>query len=184
MQGQAARGLRARDRSKSCPTASKLTNTRASTACARLRQIEDAELIALCLERDKAAWREFTRRFEPALTVQVHELVTRALRTVLDQNTVKDVLGALYVHILDEDMRRLRSWHQCESSAPFTSWLSTLAYKFAVDHVCDAFTDLSRSAKVLDQLRQCDDANGDTDLMEIDDLDLSAPITPRRGRKW
>ena len=149
-----------------------------------LKELEDDALLALCLERDQAAWREFTRRFEPALRKQVFKVVSNALKTILDSDAVDDVIGELYVDILEADMRKLRFWHEGNRKAAITSWLTMIANGIAVEHIRRAYVRMSGKESYVDKQREADlDPNRGATWIEIESRNMREPIKKRRVRK-
>jgi hypothetical protein len=106
---------------------------------AELGQLCDEALIGLCLDRDQAAWREFVRRYEPALKKQVEIVVAEALSRVLDSDAIADVMGDFYVKILEADMSKLRYWYKSERKTAVIRWLTLLVSNVAVDHIRRAY---------------------------------------------
>lgn len=158
--------------------------TEGCAAESELRQLEDEAVLAMCLERDQAAWREFTRRFEPALRKQVFKVVSNSLKTILDSDAIDDVIGEFYVDILEADMRKLRFWHEGNRKAAITSWLTMIANGIAVEHIRRAYVRMSGKSGYVDKKREADlDPNRGATWIEIESRNMREPIVKRRNRK-
>jgi hypothetical protein len=105
----------------------------------KLAEIDDTALVALLLTKNEAAWRELVRRYEPVLRGQVGRTLARAMRQVLDSDAVDDVIGDLYLHVLENDMMKLRVWARGQRAGTLAAWLGLLANGIAIDHVRAAF---------------------------------------------
>lgn len=151
---------------------------------AELAQLEDAALVGLCLERDEHAWREFVRRYEPALRATVRKTISRALRTVLDSDAIEDMIGDFYVRVLERDMLKLRKWHGAERKGEIMALLTMIANGIAIDHVRHAFDCMTGRNNAVDKRREADrDPNRGAMWIEIESRTFRDPIKKRRNRK-
>lgn len=149
-----------------------------------LRQLEDVALVELCLERDEAAWREFVRRYEPALRGEARKVISKALRTIMHSDAMDDVMQDFYLRILERDMHKLRFWHQGNRKAEIMTWLTMIANGIAIDHARRAFDRMSGCTKAQDKRREADrDPNRGAMWIEIEDRNMRDPVKKRRNRK-
>jgi excisionase family DNA binding protein len=103
----------------SAPTAAAVSAT--TTAA------DDDGLIVRVLRRDERAWRQLVRRYEPTL---------RSLLADDDEVApaqVDDVLGDLWLRLMEDDLRRLRAF-AASKSAPLSAWLAMQATQVAFAH--------------------------------------------------
>lgn len=98
------------------------------------RSQTDAELMSGLLSRDEEAWSEFFTRFDPLLRRAVHRTLRGALQSMLDSDAIDDVLGDLYVELLERDMHKLRVWALSAQQASLRTWLSMLVAQVAIEH--------------------------------------------------
>lgn len=89
------------------------------------------ELIDRCLHGEKRSWEELTRRFGALVGAAVRNTLRRA-RIRPDENEVEEVCQAVWVSLCEDDFRRLRSF---ESKCSFTTWLTVLSTRRALDHL-------------------------------------------------
>ena len=93
---------------------------------ARARNSE-AELLGAVLRRDERAWREFVRRYEDALRGSIRDAAAEI--RPLEDDQVDDVLGDLWLMLLEDDLKALR---QFESNGnDVTRWLKLFAAEMA-----------------------------------------------------
>lgn len=75
-----------------------------SKSASSFRDVDDDVLIRATLARDDRAWRELMRRYEPPLRHALRD--THAL----DDEQLDDVIGDLWLRLLDDDMQRLQTF--------------------------------------------------------------------------
>lgn len=92
------------------------------------KRLDDAALLAGVLARDEAAWREFVRRFSPAL----RDAVRATTDEPMQEQDVSDVLGDFWLRMIDDDMRRLRAFDPSRGVA-LDSWLAIRAAQVAYE---------------------------------------------------
>jgi excisionase family DNA binding protein len=88
-------------------------------------EVDERELLDRVLRRDQAAWVQFVRRFDPPLRA--------LLAGELGDAQVDDVLGDLWLRLVDSDMRRLRAFAESRPG-PLSAWLAMQATQVAFDH--------------------------------------------------
>lgn len=160
------------------------TRTRTESEIAELAQLEDAALVALCLERDEHAWREFMRRYEPTLRANVRGTISYALRKALGSDAIDEVMGDFYVRILERDMLKLRNWHAAERKGAVMALLTMICNGIAIDHARHAFDDMAGRCRAVDKRREADrDPNRGAMWFAIEDRNTREPIKKRRNRK-
>ena len=91
------------------------------------RAIDEAELIERILARDERAWHQLVRHFEPTLRALIGE------DEELQPSVIDDVLGDLWLRLMEHDMRRLRSF-SASKSAPLSAWLAMQATQVVFAH--------------------------------------------------
>jgi excisionase family DNA binding protein len=99
----------------------------ATTQLASTVPVAEQELIDRVLRRDERAWHLLVRQFEPALRSLVGE------SSQLAPSEVDDVLGDLWLRLMEQDMRRLRAF-AASKSAPLSAWLAMQASQVAFAH--------------------------------------------------
>ena len=95
----------------------------AAAVSATTTAADDDDLIVRVLRRDERAWRQLVRRYEPTL---------RSLLGDDDEVApaqVDDVLGDLWLRLMEDDMRRLRAFAASKSS--LAAWLAMQASQVA-----------------------------------------------------
>jgi hypothetical protein len=104
-----------------------------------LRELDETALVRRLLTSDPAAWREFMRRYDSELRGQVAGTLSEAMRSILDSDAVDDVIGDLYLRIINRNMRKLRFWASSRSGTyTLRRWLGLLANGIALNHIRDA----------------------------------------------
>jgi excisionase family DNA binding protein len=83
-----------------------------------LPSLNDLQLIGLTLERDEAAWRELQRRHTAALREAARDATGE-----LSDADIDDLISDLWLSLIHEDKRLLRSFNSA-SGAAFLSWLT------------------------------------------------------------
>jgi excisionase family DNA binding protein len=99
---------------------------------AELAPLDDRTLLEAVLARDETAWRELVRRFDEPL----HEAVRAATDAIwpLARDQIDDVLGELWLRLLDDDMRRLRALDSSRASALLV-WLTMQVAHVAYEYL-------------------------------------------------
>lgn len=157
---------------------------RTADEVAALAELEDAALVALCLEHDEDAWREFMRRHEPTLRRNARGAIGYHLRTILDSDALDDVIGAFYLRIIERDMLKLREWHEREGKGRLVALLTFICNGIALDHARHAYDGRVACEKAVDRRVQADrDPNRGATWFAIEDRSTRAPIKQRRNRK-
>ena len=145
-------------------------------------QLRDPELIARCLMDEAAAWCELFERYHDRLKKRVSN--RRGVRTVLASDGVDDVLGDLYLRILENDMEKLRAWHEGTPRGSLLALLTKIANGIAVDHIRHAIAGSEASAELGDRQSQRDaDPNRGADWYAIQERNMRDPIKRKRNRK-
>lgn len=91
-----------------------------------LRSADDAELIRAVIERDNAAWDELLRRYSEQLRQELRDAYE------FSGSQIDDVLGDLWVHLLDNGMRRLKLF--AERAGSVAAFLTMHASQVAEKH--------------------------------------------------
>lgn len=86
--------------------------------------MDDTELAQRCVDGDHAAWGELVRRHLDL----VHRAVGRVLGPV--PADIEDVLQTLFVKLMEQDRRRLRSF---QGRSKLSTWLVAIARREALD---------------------------------------------------
>jgi excisionase family DNA binding protein len=79
--------------------------------------LDESSLIERVLARDERAWHQLVRQFEPTLRTLVSDDGERT------PTEVDDILGDLWLRIMEHDMRRLRAF-VASRPAPLSAWLA------------------------------------------------------------
>src|SRR5262245_41419329 len=116
---------------------------------------DEARLAEALLAHDGEAWREFVHSFEPLLRYQAAHLLGRAAHRVLDFDEINDVVGDLYLRLLEDDMRRLRMWLAGAQRGRLAAWLGRSVTRLAIDHLRHGF--LCQTAKLMADIDAHDD---------------------------
>ncbi len=96
----------------------------------RLKGDDEGALLEAVLKGDQAAWRRFVRRYDGPL----RQAVSEAAADQLTASQIDDVMGDLWLCLVDGDMKRLRtlkSGHRCS----FLAWLTMQASRIAAGHM-------------------------------------------------
>jgi excisionase family DNA binding protein len=89
--------------------------------------LDDASLVERVLRRDERGWHQLVRQFEPTLRALVAESGEHSAAEV------DDILGDLWLRIMKDDMRRLRTF-AASNSAPLSAWLAMQSSQVAFAH--------------------------------------------------
>jgi excisionase family DNA binding protein len=102
----------------------------------------EVALLRAAINRDQRAWREFVARYEPHL----REVIAQAAADVheLEEDEVDDVVGDLWLLLLEDDLRRLRGLRANHDGAVRT-WLALFASQLA----CNRARKLARAPKTV-----------------------------------
>lgn len=112
------------------------------------RHLDEGVLSGRMLAHDERAWREFLRRYNPVLRHQIGKVIGRARRTLLASDVIDDILGDLYVDLIERDMRKVRIWSEGPRKARFASWLGMIASQVAIDHIRRAASDAGMTPRL------------------------------------
>ena len=96
-----------------------------------LAMLDEAALLGAVLERDTSAWREFVRRHDPPLREMVRHA---AAEWPMTSGEIDDVLSNLWVHLIEDDFHRLRTFHAADG-APLLAWLTFHVTNIAYEHL-------------------------------------------------
>ena len=91
----------------------------------------DMKLVSQLLLNEPAAWREFQQRYERLISRCITK-VTRRFASMVSQDDVREIYAQLFVSLLSNDMRKLRSFDPNRGNR-FTSWVGLLAIHCAYD---------------------------------------------------
>jgi excisionase family DNA binding protein len=96
-----------------------------------VQALGEAALLRAVLSRDQRAWREFVRRYEP----HIREVMRDAASAIyeLPDDQVDDLVGDLWLLLLENDLRRLRGLRANHDGAVCT-WLRLFASQLACNY--------------------------------------------------
>jgi excisionase family DNA binding protein len=89
--------------------------------------LDEGDLVERVLARDERAWHQLVRRFEPLLRSLIVE------SEEFSPSQIDDVLGDLWLRLMERDMRRLRAFAALQS-VPLSAWLAMQVAQVAFDH--------------------------------------------------
>jgi hypothetical protein len=95
---------------------------------------DDGVLTEGLLRQDPGAWREFKRRFDDFLRLEVKKAIGWAMRRFLPSDAIDEVMGDFYLSIVEGNMHKLRTWAGSSRTARLPSWLRMIVYQIAIDH--------------------------------------------------
>ena len=101
----------------------------AAAALMRESDLDDRELMEQVLRRNPRAWRVLVRRHEDRLREAVREIADA--EQPLSDDQIDDVLGELWLLLLEDDLRRLRSFRGDDLGA----WLAMVGAQVALNRV-------------------------------------------------
>jgi hypothetical protein len=143
-----------------------------------IEDLDDLTLVQTCIGSVSVsvslvqdAWRELVRRYEPLLRGMVTKRFAR-LTHRLPSDAADDVIGDLYVRILDDNMHALRKWVNLPRREALARWLGLIVNGIAIDHI--------RAAR----LRASVSLDGGSDDGEDRDGGSLADADPNRGGAW
>jgi len=151
--------------------------------------LDDDALTEMLLRRDEQAWREFVQRFEPLLRFQVGKTLASAIHVLLDSDAIDDVIGDFYLHIVEDDMDKLRYWLHGNRQGALRSFLGKVATGIAIDHIKYALVRFTASVEKLgrDENRKREQRDADRNRggqwLEIQDRVLGDPVKKKRKRR-
>jgi integrase len=102
---------------------------------------EDATLLRAVIQRDRRAWHQLVARYTDGLRFAVRE-AAEPIHS-LDETEIEDVIGDLWLLLLEDDLRRLRSFEKSRGRSDLWSWLAMLATQVA----CTRAHKLARSPR-------------------------------------
>ena len=85
-----------------------------------------------CIEGDEGAWNSFVTRFMPVVCSAVRKTIGGCAPDH-DHSFIEDAVQEVFVHIIENDFRALRSYDPCRAS--LVTWLTVVARNVAIDHV-------------------------------------------------
>lgn len=94
---------------------------------APVTEIDDVSLVERVIRSDQRAWQLLIRKFQPALRALIAD------GGLVVQSQIDDVLGDLWLKLLEDDMRRLRAFANARA-APIAAWLAMQATQVAFEH--------------------------------------------------
>lgn len=100
------------------------TNQVPDEASLKNRAEDEQRLVSAMIAGDKAAWKEFSERYD-RLVMRCITQVTRKFAALLSDEDVYEIRAAFYVSLLVNDRRRLRTFDP--SRARLSSWVGLLA---------------------------------------------------------
>ena len=116
----------------------------AGMAMLRPMQAEDRRLLKACLEGRREAWDELVERYSPYVYFLIHATFRKHHRH-FDDGTVEEIHNTVFLAILEDDMRRLRSFRG-ENGCTLRSWLRIITINRSIDHLKSLRTMLSLDA--------------------------------------
>src|SRR5581483_9637372 len=87
-------------------------------------KLDESSLVERVLARDERAWHQLVRQFEPTIRTLVSDDGGRT------PTEVDDILGDLWLRLMEYDMRRLRAF-AASRPAPLSAWLAMQATQVA-----------------------------------------------------
>src|SRR5262245_33012948 len=108
----------------------KAASTRASDHTPDLRaelmaRLDEAALLQGALQRDRLAWREFMRRYEPVARQRISRVLA-SRKSAHSSAVIDEVMSDFYLRLLDDDMRKLRKFDPSRGAA-LRTWLAMVA---------------------------------------------------------
>ncbi len=92
--------------------------------------MNEKELIAGCIARDEAAWREFLGRYSDCIYGSVVNLLKRY--SIDSPETAEDIYASVIEKLLDNDCRALRNF---KWNSKMTTWLISISRNKTYDHL-------------------------------------------------
>lgn len=102
---------------------------RAATAERR----EELSLLSAVLDGDRRAGRSFFQRYNSTVEMSVRKVLRRAARRATEDD-VRDLVGEIWVSLLDDDKRPLRRFDP-RRDVRVTTWIGLLARNKAIDRL-------------------------------------------------
>jgi excisionase family DNA binding protein len=95
-------------------------------------KLDDAALLRAVLDCDDCAWRELVRRYSGPLRDAARQ-ATESVQAI-DDDELDDVLGDLWLYLLEDHLRRLRSF-DANGATRLLGWLKMLVVEIALKRV-------------------------------------------------
>ncbi len=98
-----------------------------------LEHLSDTELLTRMLASGEGAWREFYRRFDRLVWLQIHR-VTACFSKVLGEFDLEEIHANFYASLVVADHHKLRAWDPAKG-AKLGTWLALLASNACHDYL-------------------------------------------------
>lgn len=95
--------------------------------------MNDLEFIRRCIERDKAAWEEFLRKYSNLIYNYIHS-VLKIKGQDLSQDTIGDLFQDIIFSLIKDDCRKLKIF-KAKNGCSFASWLRIVTINFTIDYI-------------------------------------------------
>ena len=93
----------------------------------------DQKLLEACIAGDRSAWETFVRRFTRYIYYMI-QLTIRRHGAQLNDDAVADLHNDVFVALLEDDRRRLRSF-EGKNGCSVRSWLRIITIRRTLDHL-------------------------------------------------
>lgn len=98
-----------------------------------LLNLSEIELRDRMLSHDESAWREFHRRYDRLVWLQIHRLGA-AFPRALSAADLEEIHANLYAALVSNDMHRLRYWEPSKGTK-LATWIALLTTNIARDYL-------------------------------------------------
>lgn len=95
--------------------------------------LSETELRDRMIRREEAAWREFQRRYDRLVWLQIHRLGAAFPRSLAPVD-LEEIHANLYAALLTNDMHRLRCWDASKGTR-LATWIALLTMNIARDYL-------------------------------------------------
>jgi len=96
-------------------------------------QPDDARLLRGCLEGRREAWDELVERYSPYIYFLIHATLRKHARGG-DDDTVDDVHNDVFLALLEDDMKRMRSFRG-DNGCTLRSWIRIITINRTIDRL-------------------------------------------------
>lgn len=113
--------------------------------------MNDLELIHLCSQRDKSAWKEFIKKYSPLIYNYINSMLKQKKNELFTQENINDIFQDIFIALTKDDFKKLKTF-TAKNGCSLASWLRQVTVNYCVDYLRRAKSAISLDENIDEEI--------------------------------